>query len=220
MALALVLVGAGLGGSISAPLVTRVVAAAHGNWRAGWFCLFAAALTVALVSILFVKNRPEEVGQVADGDTKPASKVCGDVASRARTDRTRDHWTMRETVHTPHSGCSLWPPSANLFRVPRQSPTPYRICVTSATRRQRAAPHSQSFFVGSLIIGFLCDRMDPRIAWAVCILMLLAATRRKRVIKDERAAGRFVGKLMRTTPRPNKEQPDRTGRGQAALPPM
>ena len=68
MAFALVLVGAGVGGSISAPLLTSVIAAAHGNWRAGWFCLCGAALAVALVSILFVKNRPDDVGQVADGD--------------------------------------------------------------------------------------------------------------------------------------------------------
>jgi MFS family permease len=36
LALALVLSGGGLGGSISAPLLTRVMAAENGNWRAGW----------------------------------------------------------------------------------------------------------------------------------------------------------------------------------------
>ena len=74
MALALVLVGAGVGGSISAPLLTSVIAAEHGNWRAGWFCLSAAGLAGALVSILFVKNRPEDVGQVADGGRNKAAK--------------------------------------------------------------------------------------------------------------------------------------------------
>ncbi len=75
MALALVLVGAGLGGSISAPLLTSIIAAAQGNWRAGWFCLSGAALTAALVSLRFVKNRPEDVGQVANGCAKPVGGI-------------------------------------------------------------------------------------------------------------------------------------------------
>jgi hypothetical protein len=76
--------------------------AAHGNWRAGWFCLSAAGLVGEVVSILFVKNCPEEVGQVADGNARLVREISGDAApQRSRIYRTRNHWTVREAVHTP-----------------------------------------------------------------------------------------------------------------------
>jgi len=59
-------------------------------------------LTAALASILFVKNHPEEVGQVADGDGQTVSEIINDAASRRpRVYRTRDRWTLKEAAHTP-----------------------------------------------------------------------------------------------------------------------
>jgi MFS family permease len=181
MALALVLVGGGLGGSISAPLLTRLIAAAHGNWRAGWFCVFAAALTVALMSILFVKNRPEDVGQIADGvaggDAIPVGKISSDVvARRSRVYRTRDHWTVREALHTPafwlltlaSVGESVPGTAAIAHAVPHLRDLGH----TAAAAGSAIGIFSICSIVGSLVVGFTCDRMDPRIAWAVCILMI------------------------------------------------
>ena len=177
MAFSLVLVGAGLGGSISAPLLTSVIAAAHGNWRAGWFCVFGVALAAALVSILFVKNRPEELGQVADGDAKTTGKIAGDVASQpSRIYRTRDHWTVREAVHTAafwlltlaSVGESVPGTAAIAHAVPHLRDLGH----TAAAAGSAIGIFSACSIVGSLMIGFLCDRIDPRIAWAACILMI------------------------------------------------
>jgi len=177
MALALVLVGAGVGGSISAPLFTGIIAAAQGNWRAGWFCLFAAALTVALVSILFVKNRPEELGQVADGDAKSVSEISGDFGSqRSRIYRTRDHWTVREAVHTPAfwllTLASIGESVPGTATIAHAVPHLRDLGHTAAAAGSAVGIFSACSIVGSLMVGFLCDRMDPRIAWAVCILMI------------------------------------------------
>lgn len=200
MALALVLVGVGLGGSISAPLLTRVIAAAHGSWRAGWFCLFATALTMALVSTLFVKNRPEEVGQVADGDAKPAGKISGDAASRQfRIYRTRDHWTVREAVRTPafwlltlaSVGESVPGTAAIAHAVPHLRDLGH----TAAAAGSALGVFSICSIVGSLFVGFLCDRMDPRIAWAVCILMIGSAVFIATRAGSEAAMYMFTGML-------------------------
>jgi MFS family permease len=177
MAFALVLVGAGLGGSIAAPLLTRVIAVTHGDWRAGWFCISAFALTVALVSILFVKNRPEDVRQIADGDAKPASKISADVAPRrSPIYRTREHWTVREAAHTR----AFW--LLTLAAVGESVPGTAAVAHAIPHLRDlghtaAAAGSALGFFavcsiVGKLIVGFLCDRMDPRIAWAVSILII------------------------------------------------
>jgi OFA family oxalate/formate antiporter-like MFS transporter len=177
MAFALVLVGAGLGGSVSAPLFTRVIAAANGNWRAGWLGIFVAALAAALISILFVKDRPEVAGQVADGDGKPAFTIFDDVASRpSRIYRARDHWSVKEAVHIP----AFW-----LFTLAAVGESvPGTAVIAHAVLHLRDLGHSAAaagsalaFFaacsiIGKLVAGFLCDRMDPRVAWAISILII------------------------------------------------
>lgn len=177
MALALVLVGAGLGGSIAAPLLTSVIGAAHGSWRAGWYCLFAAALTAALVSALFVKNRPEDLGQVADGHTRPVSETSADAASQhSRIYRTREHWTVREAVQTPAfwllTLASIGESVPGTASVAHAVPHLRDLGHTAAAAGSAIGIFSVCSIVGCLIVGFMCDRMDPRIAWAAFILMI------------------------------------------------
>jgi cyanate permease len=186
MALALVLVGAGLGGSIFAPLLTRLIAAANGNWQAGWLCLCAASLMAALMSILFVKNRPEEVGQVADGERQMVSEINNDAAPQgSRVYRTRDRWSLKEAAHTP----TFW--LLTLAAVGES--VPGTSTIAHAVPHLRDLGHSaaaagaalglfSTFSIfGSLTVGLLCDRVEPRIVWAVCIGLIgsgiLVATR-------------------------------------------
>lgn len=177
MALALVLVGAGLGGSISAPLLARVIAEAHGNWRAGWFCLFAGSATAALVAMLFVKNRPQDLGQVVDGDAKVINKISVEFAApRPRIYRTQEHWTVREAMHTR----AFW--LLTLAAVGESVPGTAAIAHAVPHLRDlghtaAAAGSALGFFsvcavAGSLIAGFLCDRVDPRTGWAICISII------------------------------------------------
>ena len=164
MALALVLVGAGLGGSISAPLLTSVIAAAQGNWRAGWLCLSGAALTVALVSLLYVKNCPEDVGQVANGRAKAVGGTS------------REHWTVRDAVRTPAfwllTLASVGESVPGTATIAHAVPHLRDLGHTAAAAGSAVGIFSLCSILGSLMVGFLCDRLDPRIAWAVCILMI------------------------------------------------
>lgn len=167
MALSLVLVGAGLGGSISAPLLTSVIAAAQGNWRTGWFCLFAVALGAALVSLVFVKNPPDDQLTGVSADIAP---------QRSRVYRTRDYWTVKEALHTPafwlltlaSVGESVPGTAAVAHAVPHLRDLGH----TAAAAGSAIGIFSACSIVGSLTVGFLCDRIDPRIAWAVCILTI------------------------------------------------
>ncbi|SEF79208.1 Major Facilitator Superfamily protein [Bryocella elongata] len=185
-ALGLVLVGTGVGGAISAPLLTHVIVTAHGNWRAGWWCVSAAAFLAGMVSIAFVKDSPDDLGQVPDGQEKLVGEIADDAAARhSRVYRTRDHWTVREAVRTP----AFW--LLTLAAVGES--VPGTAAVAHAIPHLRDLGHtaeaagsalgifSVCSILGSLIVGFFCDRMDPRIAWAVSIVIigssLLIATR-------------------------------------------
>jgi cyanate permease len=164
MALALVLVGAGLGGSISAPLFTRAIASAHGNWRAGWLCLFAAALAAFLVSLLFVRNRPEDLGQAIEGYAKP------------RTEIPPDRWTVREAMRTPAfwllTLASIGESVPGTATIAHAVPHLRDLGHTAAAAGSAVGIFSGCSILGSLMVGFLCSRMDPRMAWAICILMI------------------------------------------------
>ncbi len=177
MALALILVGAGLGGSIFAPFLTRLITAANGNWHAGWLCLCAASLTAALISILFVKNQPEEVGQVTDGERQTVSEIINDAApQRSRVYRTRDHWTLKEAAHTPTFwlltlaavGESVPGTSTIAHAVPHLRDLGHSAAAAGAA----LGLFSTASIFGSLTVGLLCDRVEPRIVWAVCISII------------------------------------------------
>jgi MFS family permease len=175
LALALVLTGSGLGGSISAPLLTHVMSSADGDWRAGWYVVVAVALLVALVSLLFVKNRPGDVGQVPDGGATSARNV-GRISSVYRT---RERWTVRQAMRTP----AFW--LISLAAIGESAPG--AAAITHAVPHLRDLGHSAEAaaaalglfaicsIAGKLCAGFLCDRIDPRYGWSVCIVMMGSA---------------------------------------------
>lgn len=177
MALALVLVGAGVGGAVSAPLLTSVIAAAHGNWRTGWYCLSGVALAVALVSILFVKNRPQDMGQVPDGGAQPLGESSSDVDTQpSRVYRTRELWTVREAIRTPAfwllTLASVGESVPGTATIAHAVPHLRDLGHTAAAAGAAVGIFSVCSIAGCLMVGLLCDRIDPRFAWAACILMI------------------------------------------------
>jgi sugar phosphate permease len=178
LALALVLTGSGVGGSIAAPLLTRVIAWADGDWRAAWYFICGAALMVGVISLLFVRNRPDEYGQWPDGvtDSMQARSRSRDTSRAGSVYRTQEQWTVRAAMRTP----AFW-----LFGLAAVGE-----CVPSAAVVAHAVPHLRDMghsaaaaaaalglfsictIIGKLVVGFLCDRIEPRYAWSACILLM------------------------------------------------
>ena len=182
LALSLVLVGSGVGGLISAPVLTNIIVATHGDWRAAWYFVLATGVLAAVVALLFVKNRPSDRGQVPDGGmvgTRGRAAAGSGGVARGSTYRTRERWTIREAVKTP----ALW--LVSLAAVGESASS--TAALAHAVPHLRDLGHSaegvaaaMSLFavctiVGKLSIGFLCDRAEPRNAWTACILMMSVA---------------------------------------------
>ena len=178
LAMSLVLIGSGVGGSISAPLLTRVIAAANGNWHAAWYCVLAATLSVGLIAFFFVRNRPTYVAELP-GEVSGAGlhrRIDPDGGSPSTVYRTREHWTVREAVKTP----AFW-----LFSIAAVGESvPSTAAIAHAVPHLRDLGHSAAaagaaiglFSVctifGKLSAGFLCDRVEPRYAWSASIMMM------------------------------------------------
>jgi len=96
-AVGLVLSGSGISGFFVAPLVDRFLRAHSGNWRLGWGMVAGAGLLAGLIALLFIKERPEDLGQLPDGGRKPQR----DAAKRDTSHLvTKFDWTPGEAYRT------------------------------------------------------------------------------------------------------------------------
>jgi MFS family permease len=186
LAMSLVLAGSGVGGSISAPLLTRVISAADGNWRVAWYCVLGAALLVGLAAFLFVRNQPTDCGQLPDGRAA-GSDLSNDSGPNRSSSvyRTVESWKVREAVRTPAFwligiaavGESIPSTAAVVHAVPHLRDLGH----TAAAAGAALGLFSICTIFGKLSAGFLCDRTEPRYAWSACIMLMglavLIATR-------------------------------------------
>jgi MFS family permease len=66
-AMAVALSASGFAGFFSSPVTNRILMANGGNWRQAWAVVMGVAVASAIVAFLFVRERPEDLGQEVDG---------------------------------------------------------------------------------------------------------------------------------------------------------
>jgi MFS family permease len=72
-AMAIPLGASGFAGFLGAPLINKILAANGGNWRQAWEIIASIMIVAGAIAILFVKERPEDLGQVPDGGVLTSS---------------------------------------------------------------------------------------------------------------------------------------------------
>jgi MFS family permease len=99
LALSIMYSAGAIGGFVAAPLLNRLIEAT-GTWRAGWWLLAALSTLAACVAWIFVRERPEDLGQMADGIIAPApgAKAAADLRPAFIT---RHNWSFREALRHP-----------------------------------------------------------------------------------------------------------------------
>ncbi len=94
--MAIPLAASGFAGFLGAPLVNKILAANGGNWRQAWQVVAGIAVASAVFAFLFVKERPEDLGQDVDGipaethATQPARALVTNLV-----------WTASQAYKTP-----------------------------------------------------------------------------------------------------------------------
>lgn len=94
-AMAIAMTASGFAGLVGAPLMNMIMTANNGNWRMAWLYVTGIAILSAIVAFAFVKERPEDLGQVPDGGVAPAGP-SGPKAALA----TMYDWTPAEAYRT------------------------------------------------------------------------------------------------------------------------
>ncbi|HUA17430.1 MAG TPA: MFS transporter [Bryobacteraceae bacterium] len=95
LALSLMYSGGGVGGFLLPPLLNRLIAGTHGNWRMAWWAFLGVGAIAALITLFFVKERPSDLGQLPDGGEVPAGESRG-----KRVWVTNEEWTFQEAMRS------------------------------------------------------------------------------------------------------------------------
>src|SRR3984893_920307 len=80
-AMAVTLSASGFAGFFVSPLINRILTANGGNWRQAWAMVAVISVLSAIVAFLFVRERPEDLGQMVDGGPGPSPSAKSAAAS-------------------------------------------------------------------------------------------------------------------------------------------
>jgi MFS family permease len=168
MALSVLYSAGAVGGFFAAPLLNRVIETT-GNWRSGWWLLAALSALAACLALIFVRERPEDVGQVADafGTPLPDGQVALDTRPQFVS---RREWTFREAARQP----GYWLLLGALIG----GSGGYSLILAHGVVHLQDLGHSRSFaawalgtltitgLIGKAILATFGDRIDPRYIYA------------------------------------------------------
>jgi MFS family permease len=106
LALALFSSASGIGGFIASPLLNQVLSLTDKNWRLGWMIITALAIFALFISIIFIKEEPEDIGQLPDGEESLSHNmnIPDHGKGQKRVYQTDVNWTYSEVI----SGSTFW----------------------------------------------------------------------------------------------------------------
>ncbi len=159
--------GMGLGGLVWAIIVSRLLQANH-SWRAIVFVFAAVGLLSAVLTAIFVRNAPGEVGQLPDGG--PAGEVVG----TRRTYQTKVQWDTKDVFRTP----AYWLILAGATFV-QAAAVPTILGFQGLAMASARIPLPTAglivgglgifMLIGNLVVGPISDRIDNRRVFALVI---------------------------------------------------
>ncbi len=176
-AMGICLGASGIAGFVVAPLLNRMLEASGGNWRVGWRIVADVAVISGIIAILFVKERPEDLGQVVDGIPETESELQPRQPHGAHELITTYSWTPAEAYRTK----SYW--LIVLAGITCQYPLFFFIAhwilhARGAGIPASAAAWTMSLFAiagitGRLIGGWLMDTITGRYAFMIGLCLFV-----------------------------------------------
>ena len=178
LAITLVHTGGTFGGFVAARVLDKVIRAFGGNWRAGWWLMAGVSAICAVLAMLFVRERPSDLGQFPDGATEQeaASSIRSDANERVH--KTNEDWTLLDALRTP----AIWLILVSLLGFSAG----YPLYIAHGNAHLRDLGYSPAQAASSISIMLLCamfgtlffaaiaDRIEPRLSWAVASLVFAA----------------------------------------------
>jgi MFS family permease len=174
MAIGIVMAGGGLGGLIAPSILTGIIRVTEGNWRTGWLTLSLVMVASAVASILFVRNKPSELGQYPDGVNPEEAKKAAEGICRSRVYQTSDDWGLSDAIRTHQFWLVVLAVVAS-FAVWQVlvSQGPLHLTDRGFTPEHYSLIHGAAIgfsIIGRLAGGFLADRIEMRMIFLAAIV--------------------------------------------------
>jgi len=185
LAMGLVLGGGAIGGFIYPQIISSFIRLFGNDWKAGWYVIAIACFIGALVAMLAVRNRPEEIGQHPDGLSPQQLEQTAKSARHnlIRTYRSPVNWTPADAFKTRSLWLLMLGTSAIFFL--------WQLLLTQAPAHLHDRGFSASdpllflqpafiyglilafSIIGRLSISVLGERIEPRFIMACASLLLV-----------------------------------------------
>jgi len=174
LALALILTGGTIGSMVCAPVLEHIIAVMHGDWRFGWWIIAAGGVAAVVVSMVCVHDRPEDLGQVPDGQQRAAPSAVPQARAASRVYVTDEDWTFAEVLRAP----AFW----LVMACAAGFSAAFTIFLGDGVLQIRDLGYSTETaayllsiavaigLAAHMLTGFLGDRIDPRYLWVIAIL--------------------------------------------------
>ncbi len=176
-AMAIPLSASGFAGFVGAPLINKILSATGGNWRQAWLFVAGVAIASAVIALLFVKERPEDLGQAIDGAPEGVRVYSSHAVNAPATEYP---WTPREAYRTR----TYW--MIIIGGIACQFPYFFFVAhwilhlkgahVDAATAAWAMGIFTMGAIVGRLIGGWLMDKMTPRYAFMMGLCCYLVGS--------------------------------------------
>ena len=178
LAMSLILAAGGVGGLIFPPFISWLIT--NLGWQVTWVFLAGLHLVLAvIIGSTFVRNKPEEMGQLPDGDT---SLVVGgstaESVSASRVYQTPVDWTVRAALGTRAlwlilvCDLALWFPLGTI--IIHQVAYLQDRGFTSLMAASALGLMVGISIIGRLVFGVLGTRFESRYLIATCLALMFA----------------------------------------------
>ena len=166
-ATAIIFFGAAFFGAIVTPIDAYILTVA--DWRVAWLYISLVSLLVAIVCALFLRDKPEDVGQQCDGDLIKDKKLFEPIKSEGKA----RSMTVRQAIFTPQFFFATFADVANAV--------PWRIITAHGRLHMESLGFAPSLAAAILgvrvgmsglgrLTGSLGDFVSPRYIMALALL--------------------------------------------------
>ena len=166
-AIAIIFFGAAFFGAIVTPIDAYILTVA--DWRVAWVYISLVSLLIAIVCALFLRDKPEDVGQQCDGDSIQDKNLFKPIKSEGKVSSI----TVRQAVFTPQFFFATFADVANAV--------PWRIITAHGRLHMESLGFAPSLAAAILgvrvgmrglgrLMGSLGDFVSPRYIMALALL--------------------------------------------------
>jgi sugar phosphate permease len=104
LATAVLLSSGGFGGLLASYLFSHLIERVGLDWQNVWLLISAFSFVLAMLTLLLVRNNPEELGQKPDGIPRPVKVNTSYKPVRQKVHQTDVEWTFKDVMRSP----SVW----------------------------------------------------------------------------------------------------------------